>query len=110
MAHQDALAFLAKLSNDENLQKEVVAPGAQLVDVAKKAGFNCTSDELLAAGREVKSEFERTKAGELSDAQLQNVSGGAGVSKPTTPSLQYKNMTFNTASLAKINTGAIVSW
>ena len=73
MAEQDVARFFEQVYNDRSLQGALhdaliqAAPDV-VVEIAKKKGFEVTADDLTAA------------RGELSDAELEAVAGGASLS------------------------------
>ncbi|MCR5288427.1 MAG: Nif11-like leader peptide family RiPP precursor [Treponema sp.] len=69
MAKENVEKFFEKVANDENLKKELsVAQAEAVVAVAKKAGIDFTTKELV--------EMMQAGAGELSDEELEGVAGG----------------------------------
>jgi predicted ribosomally synthesized peptide with nif11-like leader len=70
MSEEQLSALLAKLNEDSGLQEKL--KGAEDLDaalaIAKEAGFDVTKEELL--------NFGTTQTVELSDEDLENVSGG----------------------------------
>ena len=84
MAKPTVIAFVQRMETDEALQKRVDAIGSvekgaaltAITKIAADAGFAFSPDELAIGLRELSS-------GELGDADLDAVSGGAGTSTPT---------------------------
>jgi len=65
MSAEQLQGFLAKAKADSSLQSQISAEGADIVDIAKKSGFEITQEDL---------ESDQ----ELSNLELKNVAGGAG--------------------------------
>ena len=69
---QDQLeAFIAKVQTDPSLQEQLKAEGADPVAIAKAAGFTFKQQDLHRG------------ASELSDEELEGVSGGTGTTQTT---------------------------
>ena len=64
MSEEQLEAFLAKVQSDASLQEQLKAEGADPIAIAKAAGFTITQQDLLR------------QASELSDEELEGVSGG----------------------------------
>ena len=64
MSEEQLKAFIAKVQADVSLQEQLKAEGADLVAIAKAAGFSITTDDLTA---------HRSK---LSDNELEGMAGG----------------------------------
>jgi len=73
MSIQSARDFLAKVGKDEELRRRLggCKTGADQYQLARGAGFEFTRDEMKAA------------AGELQDADLEVISGGACIACET---------------------------
>ena len=69
MSEEQLKAFIAKVQADPSLQEQLKAEGADVVAIAKTAGFSITTEDLKAH-RQNKS---------LSDAELENAAGGRGL-------------------------------
>ena len=63
MSEEQLKAFVAKVQSDTSLQEQLKAEGADPVAIAKAAGFEIKQQDLLHAS-------------ELSDEELEGVSGG----------------------------------
>jgi len=68
MSEEQLKAFIAKVQADASLQEQLKAEGADPIAIAKAAGFSITQADLEANWKE--------SSRELSDADLENVSGG----------------------------------
>ncbi|WP_063414334.1 Nif11-like leader peptide family natural product precursor [Prochlorococcus marinus] len=66
MSEEQLKAFIAKVQADTSLQEQLKAEGANVVAIAKAAGFSITTEELKAHRQQT-----------LSDAELEDVAGGA---------------------------------
>ena len=81
MSEEQLKAFLAKVQSDASLQEQLKAEGADVVAIAKAAGFSITSEDL-AARRQI-----------LSDEELEGTSGGVeaarGLSVQSCPPSMY---------------------
>jgi len=110
MAEKDALAFLSKLSEDDELQKKVnAATPATWDQVARAAGFDVTKEQLDAASRSIGAQFQ--KDANLSDDDLAKVVGGAGTFQSTYPTyVQYQGLKFNVKNLGKIDAVVAPAW
>ncbi|CAE21007.1 possible UBA/TS-N domain [Prochlorococcus marinus str. MIT 9313] len=64
MSEEQLKAFIAKVQGDSSLQEQLKAEGADVVAIAKAAGFTIKQQDLNAA------------ASELSDEELEAASGG----------------------------------
>jgi len=64
MSEEQLKAFIAKVQADTSLQEQLKAEGADPVAIAKAAGFTIKLQDLHSA------------ASELSDEELESVSGG----------------------------------
>ena len=108
MSEKDALAFLSKVSEDQELQKKVGAGDPAAWDqVARAAGFDVTKEELKAASNAVTAQFR--KDNNLSDDDLAKVTGGAGTSAyPTYVSVQGAKI--NVLNLGKIDAFKMGAW
>jgi len=110
MSEKDALAFLAKVGEDAELQKKVNASTAANWDqVAKSAGFDVTTDELAKASRAIGDQFR--KDNNLSDDDLAKVTGGAGTMASTYPTyVQVQGSKFNVQNLGKLDVFKVAAW
>ena len=64
MSEEQLKAFIAKVQADPSLQEQLKAEGADVVAIAKEAGFMISADDLKNA------------QSEISDEELEGVSGG----------------------------------
>ena len=64
MSIEQLKAFIAKAQSDPSIQEQLKAEGADLVAIAKAAGFTIKQQDILR------------QASELSDEELEGVSGG----------------------------------
>ena len=64
MSQEQFKAFTAKVQEDSSLQEQLKAEGADVIAIAKAAGFTIKQQDLHAA------------ASELSDEELEAASGG----------------------------------
>ena len=64
MSEEQLKAFIAKVQADTSLQEQLKAEGADVVAIAKAAGFSITTEDLS------------THRQNLSDDELENVAGG----------------------------------
>ena len=64
MSEEQLKAFLEKVKGDTSLQEKLKAEGADVVAIAKEAGFMISADDLKNA------------QSEISDEALEGVSGG----------------------------------
>ena len=71
MSEEQLKAFLSKVQSDESLQNKLKAEGADVVSIAKEAGFNITAAELMR--------YQAQAVGDLSDEELENAAGGISV-------------------------------
>ena len=65
MSEEQLQTFIAKVQSDEDLQKKLQAEGADVVAIAKEAGFVITEEALKAY-----------QTRELSDEDLEQAAGG----------------------------------
>ena len=70
MSEEQLKAFIAKVKADTSLQEQLKAEGADVVAIAKAAGFSITAEDLNTQGKI------------LSDAELE-VAAGGGASELT---------------------------
>ena len=70
MSEEQLKAFIAKVQGDKSLQDQLNAEGADVVAIAKAAGFSITSEDL------------KEHRQDLSDEDLEGVAGGAAVAVP----------------------------
>ncbi|CAE22297.1 hypothetical [Prochlorococcus marinus str. MIT 9313] len=66
MSEEQLKAFIAKVQADTSLQEQLKAEGADVVAIAKAAGFSIATEDL------------KTHRQTLSDDDLEGVAGGAG--------------------------------
>ena len=64
MSEEQLKAFIAKVQADTSLQEQLKAEGADVVAIAKAAGFSITTEDL------------NTHRQNLSDDELEGVAGG----------------------------------
>jgi len=64
VSEEQLKAFIAKVQADTSLQEQLKAEGADVVAIAKAAGFSITTEDL------------NTHSQTLADAQLEGVAGG----------------------------------
>ncbi len=64
MSEEQLKAFIAKVQGDKSLQDQLNAEGADVVAIAKAAGFSITSEDLQEHRQD------------LSDDELESVAGG----------------------------------
>ena len=67
MSEEQLKAFIAKVQADSSLQEQLKAEGADVVAIAKAAGFSITAEDLTAY---------QADGRELSDEELEGVTGG----------------------------------
>ena len=67
MSEEQLKAFIAKVKSDTSLQEQLKAEGADVVAIAKAAGFSITTEDL------------KTDRETLSDDELEGLAGGAGM-------------------------------
>ena len=67
MSEEQLKAFIAKVQADTSLQEQLKAEGADVVAIAKAAGFSISTEDL------------NTHRQNLSDDELENVAGGGCV-------------------------------
>ncbi|WP_114992758.1 Nif11-like leader peptide family natural product precursor [Synechococcus sp. UW179A] len=65
MSEEQLKAFLEKVKADTSLQEQLKAEGADVVDIAKEAGFMISADDLKKAQSE-----------EVSEEELEGAAGG----------------------------------
>ena len=75
MSEEQLKAFIAKVQSDTSLQAQLKAEGADVVAIAKAAGFEIKHQDLLRQGSE------------LSDEELEGVAGGLTVIIALSPNL-----------------------
>ena len=66
MSEEQLKAFIAKVQADTSLQEQLKVEGADVVAIAKAAGFSITTEDL------------NTHRQNLSEKDLENVAGGCG--------------------------------
>ena len=71
MSEEQLKAFIAKVQADTSLQEQLKAEGADVVAIAKAAGFSITTDDL-APNRQ-----------SLSDMEIESVAGGSAANCPS---------------------------
>ena len=64
MSEEQLKAFIAKVQSDASLQEQLQAEGADPIAIAKAAGFTIKQQDILR------------QASELSDEELEGMSGG----------------------------------
>ena len=64
MSEEQLKAFIAKVQADPSLQEQLKAEGADVVAIAKEAGFSISADDLKKA------------QSEISEEELEGVAGG----------------------------------
>jgi predicted ribosomally synthesized peptide with nif11-like leader len=64
MSEEQLKAFIAKVQSDDSLQEQLKAEGADPIAIAKAAGFTIKQQDILR------------QASELSDEELEGMSGG----------------------------------
>ena len=70
MSEEQLKAFLEKVQVDTSLQEKLKAEDADVMAIAKAAGFSLSADDLKNA------------PSEISDAELENVAGGGHSAGP----------------------------
>ena len=68
MSEEQLKAFIAKIQADTSLQEQLKAEGADVIAIAKAAGFSISTEDL------------KTHRQNLSDGELEGVAGGKIVS------------------------------
>ena len=71
MSEEQLKAFISKVQSDESLQNKLKVEGADVIAIAKEAGFNITAAELMR--------YQAQALGELSDEELENAAGGTAI-------------------------------
>ena len=69
MSEEQLKAFIAKVQVDTSLQEQLKAEGADVVAIAKTAGFSISTEDL--------NTHSKTLRGDLSDDELEGVAGGS---------------------------------
>lgn len=64
MSEEQLKAFIVKVEADTSLQEQLKAEGADVIAIAKSAGFSITTDDIAAHRQN------------MSDAELEGVAGG----------------------------------
>ena len=72
MSEEQLKSFIAKVLADTSLQEQLKAEGADIVSIAKAAGFSVTTDDVVAAGVQ-----------NLHPQELEHIAGGCGDSSVT---------------------------
>ena len=67
MSEEQLKAFIAKVQADSALQEQLKAEGADVVAIAKAAGFSISTEDLNT---------HRQNLSDLSDGELEGVAGG----------------------------------
>ena len=82
MSNESAVACAARITTDQAFRDEIAAAPDDdaRIEIMTAAGFSVTADD-----RDVILNALATSDGEVSDAQLANVSGGCGSLNITTP-------------------------
>ena len=84
MSQEQLKAFIAKVQAEKSLQEQLNAEGADVVAIAKSAGFSITTEDLKAHRQHRQNQT-------LSDEELESVAGGtaaydlAAAYTPATP-------------------------
>ena len=68
MSEEQLKAFISKVQSDESLQNKLKAEGADVVAIAKEAGFNITAADLMR--------YQAQAVAELSDEELEALATG----------------------------------
>jgi predicted ribosomally synthesized peptide with nif11-like leader len=81
MSKESAGAFLSQVETDNALQQKLQSLGTgasieDVLDVAAAQGYNFNSDDLIEAGRSRAETMGAGPEGELSDTELEQVTGG----------------------------------
>ena len=71
MSEEQLKAFIAKVQARASLQEELKIEGADVVAVAKAAGFSIRTEEIHS--------HHQSLSEELSDEELEDVAGGGGL-------------------------------
>ena len=71
MSEEQLKAFIAKIQSDDLLQKQLKAEGADVLAIAKAAGFSLSKDDLALCQHNI------------SDAELETSAGGGRTDVPT---------------------------
>ena len=79
MSEEQLKAFIAKVQSDTSLQEQLKAEGADVVAIAKAAGFAITTEDLNSK-REDLSDYE------MSYDELEGVAAGVTINDTTAPS------------------------
>ena len=79
MSEEQLKAFIAKVQADTSLQEQLKAEGADVVAIAKAAGFVITTEDLNAHRQN------------LSDEDLEGVAGGGSTGCPECQSCNASN-------------------
>ena len=70
MSEEQLKAFISKLQSDTTLQEQLKAKDADIVGIAKAAGFSITTENLTS--------LRQRLSGDLSAQELESAAGGAG--------------------------------
>lgn len=84
MSKEAVKQFFAKISDDDNLQQELVSilqadinHREETAKLAREYGFDITAEELSEEVKQRQEEFaQRQESGELSEEELESVAGG----------------------------------
>ncbi|CAE22308.1 possible Formyl transferase [Prochlorococcus marinus str. MIT 9313] len=82
MSEEQLKAFIAKVQADSSLQEQLKAEGADVVAIAKAAGFSITTED-----------WDQRPVRTLSDEELEGAAGGCcitGESPGSAPTNDYK--------------------
>ena len=76
--NRKVLDFFVKVGDDKELSKELstIKEPAKIIDFAHRQGFDFTLEELKEGVARIEAVESRQGSGELSEEQLDNVSGG----------------------------------
>ena len=69
MSEEQLKAFIAKVQADPSLQEQLKAEGADVVAIAKAAGFSITTEDIQSRTKPVRT---------VSDEELEGAAGGKG--------------------------------
>ena len=75
MSEEQLKAFIAKVQADPSLQEQLKAEGADVVAIAKAAGFSITTEDLNSHRQGVSDDELEGVAGGFWDSHAPNLSG-----------------------------------